>query len=208
MAFVTSTLSEALDALSRGEIVAYPTETFYGLGVDATNREAIRRLLSLKNRPPFKPFPILLPRPEALGKYVKPIPPAVRALISAYWPGPLTVVLRAKGLPTELCNRSGGVGFRVTAHPLANQLVGDYGRCITTTSANPSGRKSAQSASDVVHYFHGVDLCVLDGGPTAGGQASTVVEIPPGESPVLLREGPVSLTEIERVMSQKKRSRS
>lgn len=205
MATVTADVSTALRALSAGEIVAYPTETTYGLGVDATSAEAVAKLLLFKNRPPFKPFPILLPDVETLGRYVDPIPPEVQRLIGAYWPGPLTIVLPAHGLPKALANRTGGVGFRITSHPLAGQLVREFNRCITTTSANPPGRKAAQSATEVARYFQGVDLCVLDGGTTAGGAASTVIEFSEEEPPTLHREGPVSWKQIKALLRKKPR---
>lgn len=202
MATITKDLSEAVAALSRGEVVAYPTETFYGLGVDATNPDALHRLLSLKIRPPFKPFPVLLPETNVLSSYVSPILPEAQKLIDAYWPGPLTIVMASTGLPKELSNRNGGVGFRITAHPLAQELVATFGTCITTTSANPSGRRSASTASEVARYFHNADLCVLDGGPTPGGQASTVVEVLENEPIQLHRQGPVSMTEIQQTISK------
>ncbi|MFH1262812.1 MAG: L-threonylcarbamoyladenylate synthase [Pseudomonadota bacterium] len=204
---VTKDLQTAIEALQAGKVVAYPTETFYGLGVDATNGEALRALFVLKNRPPFKPFPILLPDVRSLGKYVTPTPPNVRKLVNQYWPGALTIVLPASGLPSELMNRDGGVGFRVTGHPLASKLVKGFGGCITTTSANPGGKPSARTATEVVNYFRNADLCVLDGGSTPGGQASTVIELSGGNAPKLLRSGPISWEEIESTIGTSSRSR-
>jgi L-threonylcarbamoyladenylate synthase len=204
-ATITKDLQAAIEALKAGKVVAYPTESSYGLGVDATNGEALRALFVLKNRPPFKPFPILLPDTRSLGKYVKPTPANVRKLVKKYWPGALTIVLPASGLPTELMNRDGGVGFRVTGHPLASKLVKGFGGCITTTSANPGGKPSARNAAEVANYFRDADLCVLDGGPAPGGQASTVIELSAEEGPKLLRAGPISWDEIESILLETKR---
>jgi L-threonylcarbamoyladenylate synthase len=201
-ALVTTSFEEALEALKSGMVVAYATETTYGLGVDATQSDSIRKLQTLKGRSKQNPFPILLPSSEALDSYASPVPSAAKALISRYWPGPLTIVLRAKGLPKELLGRSGGVGFRVSAHPLASMLVSSLGRCITATSANPSGAHAARNAKDVIRYFSNEEICIFDGGPALGRRASTVVDLVTADVPRLIREGPISWNDIEYLIAE------
>ena len=129
--------------MSRGEIVAFPTESSYGLGVDALSSHALERLFALKRREPGKPPPILISDDRMLELLVAHVPPRARELMARFWPGPLTLVLPARpGLPASLVS-DGGVGVRRSPHPLADALVAAFGGPVTATSANLSGRPAA-----------------------------------------------------------------
>ena len=195
------TLSEAIALLRGGEIVAYPTETFYGLGVDARNDEAVRALQKLKNRSQGKPFLVILPSAQALAQFVEKIPPAVHTLIEHFWPGPLTLILKATNLSPLLAGSSGGVGFRVSSHPLARRLAEQFGGCITGTSANPADQPPATTAQEVARYFAQTDLLILDGGKTEGGQPPTVVDATDPSRPVLARPGKIDWHELQTFFS-------
>ncbi len=176
--------------------MAYPTETFYGLGVDAHNETALLKLQEMKGREGAKPFPVLLPDLAALSRYSVAVPPLARTLMQRYWPGPLTIVLEARNLPALLMNERGGVGFRISAHPLARELVREFGRCVTTTSANLAKQKPARSAEEVREMFSRQEVFCLDGGTTPGEEPSTVVEFTCDANPRLLREGAIPWKEI------------
>ena len=178
--------------LEHGGIVAYPTETFYGLGVDAFQAEAIQKLFRLKGRPAGVPVSVLVRDREMLNRLVLSVPHIAERIIEAFLPGPLTVVLRAsQSLPKELIGETGTIGIRISSHPLITHMFAYCQSPFTTTSANPSGLPPATNAGMVSGYFQeGIDLLV-DGGPVPGGMASTVVDAS-GRVPVVLREGAVS----------------
>ncbi len=186
---------DALKVLSQSGVVAYPTETFYGLGVDAHSEIALKRLIKLKGRQERQPFPILLPSTEALNYYAEEIPKVAQTLIQKYWPGPLTLVLKSRKFSSILCGPRDGVGFRVSSHPLAFQLASTFGRCITATSANASCKKPAETAGEVSKIFD--DIFILNGGKSKGGLPSTVLDFTQGTRPLLIREGRISWKEIQ-----------
>ncbi len=186
-----SKVREALSFLSEEKVIAYPTETFYGLGADGHNPEAIETIQRLKGREGDRPFPVLLPNRESLGRYVEKIPAVAELLIDRFWPGPLTVVLPCSNLPQQLIGKTGGVGFRVSSHPVASILIRAFGRCVTTTSANLSGRPPARLAKEVSESFAPDEVYVLDGGGTPGGQPSTVIDLTDAEHPTVIREGAI-----------------
>ena len=186
-------LGEAAAALRSGGIVAFPTETFYGLGVAALDPVAVRRLLDVKGRPEGKPVLVLVDSIAMVETVALDIPPAARALMASHWPGALTLVFRARShVPADLTAATGTVGARLSAHPVARALVTALGQPITAPSANPSGAAPPTTASEVLEYFGGrIDL-VLDGGATAGGEPSTVLDVTV-EPPRLVRAGAVRL---------------
>ena len=187
----------AVEMLKSGSVVAYPTETFYGLGVDALNRDAINRIFSIKKRQPHQPLLILIPNREALSDYVQKIPENAMPLMEAFWPGPLTLIFTAaSSLPQELCADTGTIAIRISPHPVARALVEAFDGAITSTSANISGKSSPTSAQDVHEQLgNAVDL-VIDGGKTTGEKPSTIVDVTT-TPPRLVRQGAVPFDSIK-----------
>jgi L-threonylcarbamoyladenylate synthase len=187
----TIDMSAAVRALAGGEIVAYPTETFYGLGVDALDEAALERLCALKGREAAKAISLLVVGEEMLAALCAEVPPLARRLIAQHWPGPLTLALPARpGLPSVLVS-DGCVAVRESPQPVARALVSGFGRPVTTTSANPAGSAPARTAAEVTGYFG--DACrVLDGGTTAGGAPSTLARVR-GDQLEVLRPGAIDL---------------
>jgi L-threonylcarbamoyladenylate synthase len=194
-------LRRAASALRQGGVVAYPTETLYGLGVDPFREDALDRLYELKGRPSSMPVSILVKDLAMLGEVVhNPSVSAIR-LMETLLPGPLTLVLPARPhLSPRLTAGTGKVGIRISAHPFIGLLFASYPAPFTTTSANPTGRPNARDARTIVSYFpQGID-CILDAGPVSGGIGSTVVDVT-GEAPVILREGAISAKKIFKTLS-------
>ncbi|MDR7486187.1 MAG: L-threonylcarbamoyladenylate synthase [Armatimonadota bacterium] len=195
-------IAEAAAILASGGLVAFPTETVYGLGADAFNARAVGRLFEVKGRPADNPLIVHIADEAALAGLVTDLPEVARALMAHYWPGPLTLVLPASpsvpavtrgGLPT--------VAVRMPSHAVALALIRASGRPIAAPSANRSGRPSPTTAHHVVADLgDSIDL-VLAAGPTPVGVESTVVDVT-GRVPVLLRPGGVGLEALERVVGR------
>lgn len=193
--------SRAVAALKRGEVIVFPTETFYGLGADAFNEAAVERVVSLKGRELESPIAVIVADREMLKEVVASVPPRALRLIDRFWPGPLTLVLPAKqNLPEPLLNRDGGIGVRISSHPAATRLARELGRPVTATSANPSGKEPARSVEEARRYFASKVDIFLEGGRLGGKKGSTVVEM--GRRGVLriIREGEISSHELEGAM--------
>jgi L-threonylcarbamoyladenylate synthase len=185
-------VAAAAAAIARGRIVAYPTETFYGLAVDSLDQAALARLRALKGRGAEKAFSVLVAERAMLGALCAEISPLAEELMARHWPGPLTLALPARsGLPGAIV-LDGCVAVRISAHPLARALVAAAGRPITATSANPGGAAAPTTAAGVAAYFSARDCHILEGGPTPGGAPSTLARIR-GDRIEVLRPGPVSL---------------
>ncbi|GAB4389065.1 MAG: L-threonylcarbamoyladenylate synthase [Thermodesulfovibrionales bacterium] len=180
-------LREAVEVLERGGIVAYPTETFYGLGAKYDEAQAVERLHALKRRPAQKAIPLVVGERSALRAVARDINQAAQRLMERYWPGPLTLLLPAReGLSPHLSS-NGKVAVRVPGPSFALDLARAAGFPITATSANPSGMPPATRASQVEEYFAGgIDLLV-DGGETPGGEPSTVADASGGRLTVVRR---------------------
>lgn len=189
-------LNKVKETLEKGRVIAYPTETFYGLGVDPFNEEAVKRVFDLKEREQDKPIPLLVKDRAMLLQVVENIPPLAEDLIKGFWPGPLTIVFKARpNLPAILTGGTGKVGVRVSSNPIAQRIVEAFGKPLTTTSANPSGRRPPSTVQEVVDHFRGrIDL-IIDGGPLPGRLGSTVVDVT-GEGLVIIREGEVHPEEL------------
>ncbi len=190
-------IAQAAELLRRGELVAFPTETVYGLGGDARSDLAIAGIYAAKGRPSFNPLIVHLPD-LAAAEAIADIGPRARSLAAAFWPGPLTLVLPLRagagisplvtaGLPT--------VAIRVPAHPLAQQLLRAFGGPVAAPSANPSGRVSPTRPDHVMDGLSGKIAAVLDGGPCAVGLESTIVLADP--EPMLLRPGGLPVEALE-----------
>ncbi|MFU8818829.1 MAG: L-threonylcarbamoyladenylate synthase [Desulfurivibrio sp.] len=191
-----SEIARAVGVIRAGGMVAFPTETYYGLAVDPFNREALSRLFAVKRRAPDKPILCLVHDRSQLSLLAQRVPEPYEQLISTFWPGPLTLIFAAREeVPVVLTGYSGTVGVRISSHPLASRLAEAYGGPISATSANLSGLPAAASAAEVTTQLGpDVDL-VLDGGPTPGGSGSTIIGLA-GDGPVLIRAGVISRTEI------------
>ncbi len=189
-------LKRAKELLEAGEIVAYPTETFYGLGVRALKEEALRKLVCLKGRPEKKPFPLIIPDLSWAERLWEEVSPPLKRLMECFWPGPLTLVARAKeGLPPEITGPKRTVALRISSHPVAQALVETLGEPITATSANPSGAPPPRLAQEVEAFFGRSLALILDAGETQGGLASTLALVE-GEKVTILRQGPISINEL------------
>ena len=187
----------AIESLRRGEVIVFPTETFYGLGADALNPAAIDKILVLKGRNPDNPIPVIVADRAMLEEVVRDFPPVGQRLADRFWPGPLTLVLPANGrLSAPLLNRDGGVGVRISSHPLARRLSRELGRPITATSANLSGQAPARTVAEALTYFSERLTVYLDGGALPGKKGSTVVEVREGRLRIV-REGEIGAAGIE-----------
>jgi L-threonylcarbamoyladenylate synthase len=193
-------IAEAGRVLASGGLVAFPTETVYGLGADALNAAAVARIFEAKGRPADNPIIVHVADEAALASLVTDVPRTARELIARCWPGPLTLVLPA--LPAVPPVTRGGlstVAVRMPAHPVALALIRAAGSPVAAPSANRSGRPSPTTAQHVLQDLgDAVDL-VLDAGPTPVGVESTVLDVT-GQGPVLLRPGGVTLETLREII--------
>jgi len=182
----------AAETIRAGGVVAVPTESFYGLAVDALNKKAIERILAIKKRREDHRILILIPSADVLDRYVAEIPPAAFRLMETFWPGGLTLVFKAKSvLPFLLTAGTGKIGVRLSSHPVPVRLTKAAGRAVTGTSANVTGEPPCETPEQVLEALGpGIDM-ILDSGKTAGGKGSTVLDMTVFP-PVILREGMVS----------------
>jgi len=197
-------LASAVEALKRGDVIVFPTETLYGLGADALNEAAVEKVFQLKGRDSGNPIPVLVANPGMLDTMVAKVPKTAQRLIDQYWPGPLTLVLPGrKNIPKYLCNSSGGVGVRISSQPIATSLVNNLGRPLTATSANPSGKEPARTLQEAKTYFAGRVELFIDGGALTSKSGSTVVEVME-DSIKIIREGELSASELRQVLGDEK----
>lgn len=181
----------AVRLLKRGGVVAFPTETYYGLAVDPFCESAVSRLYELKIRPADKPLLLLIEKLEQLALIVERIPQQFLPLMEKYWPGPLTLIFPAKSSVSKIITgNTGTIGVRISPHPVARSLLVRMQGPLTATSANISGGEPAQTAAEVEKIFgSSVDL-ILDGGQSAAGLCSTIVGLQ-DDRLTLLRKGQV-----------------
>lgn len=204
-------IAAAVALLQAGELVAFPTETVYGLGADAANPEAVARIFAAKERPADHPLIVHLGDVEHLGRWARDIPPAAQQLAAAFWPGPLTMILpRATAVPLAVTGGQDTVGIRIPSHPLALELLrafaarggGGHGMGgIAAPSANRFGRISPTTAAHVRDELGPAVALVLDGGPCTVGIESTIVDLSrPDRPPRLLRPGHITPAQIAAVI--------
>lgn len=193
-------LKKAAEVINSGGMVAFPTESFYGLAVSVKDEKAIQRLFDVKKRRSDQPILMLVPSVESLNQIVVHIPKIARLLMSRFWPGGLTLIFEAKpDLPQGLTAGTGKIGVRLSSHPIARALAEAVGMPITGTSANISGEAACSSAKEVHHSLgEKVDL-ILDGGKTAGGKGSTILDVTV-DPPQILREGMVGREQLEKCL--------
>ena len=181
-------VEEAAAALARGELVAFPTDTVYGL---SAGQEHVRKLYGAKDRPKDKRIPVLLSDIANLEASAI-VTPAARALAQRFWPGPLTIILVAP--------RRGTIAFRVPDHPLARRLIAASGGGLPVTSANRSGERDTRTAEEVIEQLEGRIALVLDGGKTPGGVSSTIVDCT-ADQVKIVRQGAISETAITQALA-------
>jgi L-threonylcarbamoyladenylate synthase len=188
-------LRAAADTLRAGGVVAFPTETFYGLAVPALTAGSVRRIFELKGRPDSKPLLVLVDS-IAMAESVVCVTPSARDLMTRYWPGALTLVMPSRAaVPATVTAGTGTLGVRLSPHPIAQGLPALLGEPVTAPSANPNGLAPPTTAAGVLDYFGGAIDLVLDGGATAGGEPSTVLDLTV-EPPRVLRQGAVVVRDI------------
>ena len=187
-----TTRPRAFDIVKRGGVIAFRTDTFYGLGADPFNSLAVERIKELKGREDDKPILLLISNRRQLTRLIKVRSKAFEVLAKGLWPGPLTIIgLAVDNLPGEITAGTGTVGVRLPADEQVRRVVDICGGVLTATSANPSGAAPGESAKQVRDYFAGgIDL-IIDGGPVAATQPSTVVDASSDEVKII-REGAVS----------------
>ncbi|MBF0457375.1 MAG: threonylcarbamoyl-AMP synthase [Nitrospirae bacterium] len=192
----------ALKYLKSGKIIAYPTETFYGLGAAYDNNEALQRLWEIKRRSSGKPFPLIAADVNQLGVLASEIEPEALALIGKYWPGPLTILFNAKqGLSQFITGKEGKVAVRVPGSSAALRLARYVMFPVTATSANISNEPPASDAQTVIDCFGDAVDMIIDGGSTRGGRPSTIVEVVNGHISVI-RHGAVNWPEFPAYMNK------
>ena len=190
-------LSRAAEILAQGGIIAYPTETFYGLGADATNEKAIRKIYDLKGRNFHNPISVIIGGEENLHPLVDGVPPAALILLKTFWPGPLTIIFRASSKVSSLLTaQTGKIGIRISSHRGAMLLAQKLGHPLTATSANLSGAPECSSAGEVAHQIGQQVDAIVDLGNTAGGKGSTIIDVTT-DPPQILREGVISRISIQ-----------
>lgn len=197
-------IEAAAGAIRAGRLIAMPTETVYGLAADATNAEAVARIYETKGRPRFNPLIVHVPSLVAAAPLVEFTPPAA-VLARTLWPGPLTLVLRARpdnGVAGLVTAGLDTLAIRLPAHPVARALLEACGRPLAAPSANRSGGVSPTTAAHVVAEFEGCDVTILDGGAAAHGLESTILDAS-GAGLVLLRPGSVPIERIEELAGMK-----
>ena len=198
---------QAVDAILSGKVVAFPTDTVYGIGCSAFDVDAIKLIYTLKGRSTTKALPLLLSDPAQLQRVAITPPPIASKLGQTFWPGALTLVMKRRAeLPAELSGDD-TIALRVPDHLELRDFLEACGGFLAVTSANLSGQPDALTAQEVVGYFERRIAMVVDGGPVAGGRPSTVIDCT-HEAPVLLRQGAIPREDIEEILQLKMSDRN
>lgn len=197
-----SSIRRAAGLLSAGKLVAFPTETVYGLGADAGNGEAVPEIFVAKGRPADHPVIVHLPDRRQLDRWAREVVQPAAALADAFWPGPLTLILpRKNGVLDAVTGGQDSVGLRVPSHPVARALLDAFGGGIAAPSANRFGHVSPTTAAHVAADLGDAPAMILDGGACEVGIESTIVAFR-GDVPLLLRPGAIGVGELERVLGR------
>jgi L-threonylcarbamoyladenylate synthase len=204
------TIGEGAALLAAGEVVAFPTETVYGLGADASNPEAVAKIFALKGRPSDHPLIVHVADVAGLSRWGSEVPPLALALAESFWPGPLTIIVkRSQRVPDAVTGGQDTVGLRCPSHPMAQELLRAFARvgsgAIAAPSANRFGHVSPTTADHVRDEF-GAGLFVLDGGACEVGLESTIVDLSRGK-PVMLRPGAITRAQVAAVIGEELRER-
>ena len=192
-------VEKGISILNQGGIVAFPTDTVYGLGACASNKQAVERVYRVKERPQNMALPLLLARTSQISEVAEPVPQIAWLLANKFLPGALTLVLHKSNSVPDIITAGGiTVAIRIPAHPIPVALAEGLGAPIVGTSANLSGKPSALTAEEVYSQFGDKIDLVIDGGRCTGGKESTIVDVTK-ETPVVLREGAISRKELKQV---------
>jgi L-threonylcarbamoyladenylate synthase len=184
-----SVIAEASSILRLGGVVAYPTETFYGLGADGQNEEAVNKIFLIKGRNFKNPISLIIGDVNDVRGLVEEIPEFALHLMQRFWPGALTIIFKASpDISPLLTAGTGKIGIRLSSHPVATALAKKLGHPVTATSANLSGNHECASADEVIQGIGDQIDAVIDGGRTRGGSGSTIIDVTT-DPPVILREG-------------------
>lgn len=195
-------INEVASLLKKGGVIAYPTDTLYGLGGDAFNPDANHRVRILKGREGAKPFPYIIDKPGRLAEWGVRLSPAAAAVAERFWPGPVSLVVQDSGnLPSDVLDARRTICLRVPDNGIARAIAGALGGLLVATSANPSGRRPARTAKEAMEYFRGEIDAVVDGGPSTCKLPSTIVEVT-GRKVVILREGAVPADKLSAVVAE------
>lgn len=194
-------LPKVVAGIRAGQLVVLPTDTVYGIGSDAFSGEAVRQLLAAKGRGREMPPPVLIADPRTVDGLADEVPAWARALMDRFWPGPLTLVLKAQpSLAWDLGETSGTVALRIPDDEIALAVLADVGP-MAVSSANRTGYPASRTVLDAAAQLGAAVTMYLDGGPTRGGLASTIIDCT-GEAPVVLREGALAADDILAVVAQ------
>ncbi len=197
MGVLQQEIEKGVKILRKGGVIAFPTDTVYGLGADAFNPTAVERIYEIKDRPKHRQLPLLIADVERLATLAEPIPEIAWFLARQFWPGGLTLVLpKTDSLPAYLASGS-TIAVRVPDHPVCLALIQHLGNPIIGTSANISGQPAALTAEEVGQQLGGKIDFIINGGKCPGGKESTVVDIT-RESPIILRQGIIPSDEIDK----------
>jgi L-threonylcarbamoyladenylate synthase len=184
-----SLIAKVGSILKRGGVIAFPTETFYGLGTDGDNEEAIEKIYTIKGRSFDKPIPIIIGQRRYINKYASSIPEAGKILMDRFWPGGLTLLLPVSPhIPQKLTAGSEKIGIRLSSNMIATGLANILSGALTATSANISGEKECSTVDEVIGSLGDTIDLYIDGGRTPGGMGSTIVDVTI-DPPVIIREG-------------------
>ena len=182
-------LSYAAEALTRGALVAVPTETVYGLAANGLDSSAVEKIYDVKGRPAIKPLSLLVPDITAAENFCRDIPHVALTLAEAFWPGPLTIILHRLSIVPDIVTAGGAtVGLRCPDHPITIELLRLSGIPAAAPSANPSGMPSPKTADEVLGYFDGKIDCIVDGGECRLGFESTIIDLTV-TPPKIIRQG-------------------
>ncbi len=193
-------IAKAVALLRAGELVAFPTETVYGLGADASNANAVAKIFAAKGRPADHPLIVHIPDASHLARWARDVPHTAHTLAVMYWPGPLTLILKKQAtVPDAVTGGQDTVGLRVPRHPLALQLLKEFNGGIAAPSANRFGRISPTVAEHVREELGDAVSLILDGGPCNVGIESTIVDLSRGQ-PVVLRPGAITAQQIAAIL--------
>ena len=189
-------IQEIAALLKKGGIIAYPTDTLYGLGGDAFNPDVTHRIRILKSREGAKPFPYIIDNAKRLAEWHIRLSPVASAIAKKFWPGPVSLVVEDSGsLPKELLHSGRTICVRVPDGRVARAITNALGGLLIATSANPSGHAPARTAQEAMNYFKGEIDAVVDGGPMKSELPSTVVDVT-GDKLLILREGAIPAHQI------------
>lgn len=191
--FKQSYVDDAITLLQKGEVIAFPTDTLYGVGADLNNQEAIAKLYEIKNRPEELPLTLLGATKEALLPYVLDWTPLAEKLSEDFWPGGLTIILKKSfKVPDFVVSGFDTVGIRIPNHPVILKILEEYGKPLATSSANLSGNASSSTGRHVAEELYETELALLlDAGRTPCSEQSTILDLS-GDEPVIIREGFIS----------------